>query len=1589
MNKKKFIFLFFLVTICTSFVFANLNDIRDREKLFKNQLRYQELRDDDDGGDDECKKTRDCPNLVCNTKKCQRGVCIYTPMNCMDNDACTTNERCEYDQCVSDLVPDCCNHDNQCGDSHPCTTNERCDQGSNTCIYDPVPNCCNIAQDCEATRSICKDAQCISNECIFHPKECSDNHPCTQNERCEMDQCVFDSTPGCCSTSYDCQDNDPCTTNEYCDIQSGECHFNTVANCCVTDYDCTTAAPSCQIGTCNGFNQCEYNPRDCQDNDPCTENEYCDVYSNTCKFDITPGCEPSPCQDCCNHNPLFQEQILIANRGNTTTTVIYADSEQVRSTIIHPSTSEPLYINSPGCCGNDGPIGESKFFWVGDRTESKVRKFDSRTLEEIAALSTCNGVFHMYYHLDADQLWVICDIDKGMTVVRLSTTSVIQAFVPIPAEFVATYKPHDITLSTTSVYVSLLGAPDFSLPSQLIEYSTSTFLETRRLELPANAHLFHTGVPGDFLFAACQQDNSVLVVDILTLTIKDIYHVPNAHGIWEQGGVVYVLNIGAMDPTGTFMEDLQSPLNVPDTLWLFTYNQQGILSLIQGSPFNLPANNPHNIIPTFSRHKLFIDHTASSQLSVCDLDNNGIPILPCRLVNIPSGSIGIPESESVGLQTPMGIGRMKPLCDCYTSCTDFEPCTVNEYCDENIGICRFDLDPDCDGLPDCPHNVNITIHDCSKLVIVEKPQHIYEFCHTSSFLGEESAVVLSFDPYDDCELNKRGTCDNRLSVHEEPSHYCLHDALYDDNGCSLVSGDHALSMQGFVDNFVWNNTTPMKSTFTYDEQAGTGHIQGILVGVENPNVVLKMDLWLSGILPEGQIPSSPSPFANLPTNCYVENGGQINTTEWRYFTTAHGSLTGVHDTPYAGLHITIGTPIGSLQFGYGANNKNDHFGLGGWFTWLVSNQPYDHYLHVNNPTTVADINVDVDHNCTVPIDYCELFGEPQVPPANGWEVVVSGHSPWRNITYCKDFSLDELLSCRSYEDPNTRLFGTEQSEDYVLTYNGTLYANTLLPLHCEYHDYDGICGEIRPFDTQFDIKITIDAKGTVSVSYISKAINLQVRWLKNVWLMGEEAGNIKVVIETKIMNYEQSYPHEETTKLINGFIDTAKETGYPLTITDDTPPCTYHDNYCIQEWCLVSENARQNNVDDFSGGKPIVFTLEVNGHPRQDIYIHIDLKAKHIGSQQHLNGEIDASLQLYLDKDFHYLYEYAPNKPLYDCSNICGLLELEYQRHLKLKLQKVYICYLIDGNIPPYDPHYPDQTGCNTPGAIHKLAYSTDPYENVGPEHYFEIVEEPPFYDFQEGFCLQVHAYTYYKQIIQVHWHAEEVGGEGGIIEKIVEYDMGDGSRESRHYDDYHSNTDYAVHCPHGLVYSYEARKCKARIGTYGYESNHDDDDDNSYVSHPPSYYNKYSPKPHRKSHGHGNYGNEYNHDRSHSNTNVFTVIVIILILIAILCALLYLYGIVPGCWCCKKNLKTYTYPSFHSITQVQQNNVHVDDRDTINIHHHNTNTNTNTNNNQTNIHNNNTQLLHRNTTNIQNNHQQYQQQNIYNVDDVDFIIPN
>lgn len=208
---------------------------------------------------------------VCNgVETCQSGSCAAgTAPDCSDGTPCTTDTCVPALGCQHTAVPGCCFVDADCIDNSACTVDERCVSG--TCVS--APRNCNDGNPC--TADACDPQVGCLNPPLVDGSSCADGNACDGVEACTAGVCLAGIPP-------DCDDRNFCTLDG-CDNATG-CRHLPLPNCCNTDADCTDADQCTVDERCLANHSCTSSPRVCQDGNACT--------LDTC--DPAAGCQFAP-----------------------------------------------------------------------------------------------------------------------------------------------------------------------------------------------------------------------------------------------------------------------------------------------------------------------------------------------------------------------------------------------------------------------------------------------------------------------------------------------------------------------------------------------------------------------------------------------------------------------------------------------------------------------------------------------------------------------------------------------------------------------------------------------------------------------------------------------------------------------------------------------------------------------------------------------------------------------------------------------------------------------------------------------------------------------------------------------------------------------------------------------------------------------------------------------------------------------------------------------------------------------------------------------------------------------------------------------
>ncbi|MCB9890069.1 MAG: hypothetical protein H6833_00290 [Planctomycetes bacterium] len=151
-----------------------------------------------------------------------------------------------------------------------------------------------------------------------------------------------------------------------------------------------------------------------------------------------------------------------------------------------------------------------------------------------------------------------------------------------------------------------------------------------------------------------------------------------------------------------------------------------------------------------------------------------------------------------------------------------------------------------------------------------------------------------------------------------------------------------------LETYAWEGTD--RSFVQYTN--GTARLRGTVASVNNWNRRFTVDLMLSGYT--GTAPKDSPYLYGLKSSALIKNGGPIDPSSWRYYTTMNGTLGGMGDL--TGWKVALTRTGPAFQMGVGANLRSIHNGASGWFTTKVLSRGAKWWL--NAPWGDYNFNLD-------------------------------------------------------------------------------------------------------------------------------------------------------------------------------------------------------------------------------------------------------------------------------------------------------------------------------------------------------------------------------------------------------------------------------------------------------------------------------------------------------------------------------------------------------------------------------------------------------------------------------------------------------
>jgi DNA-binding beta-propeller fold protein YncE len=226
--------------------------------------------------------------------------------------------------------------------------------------------------------------------------------------------------------------------------------------------------------------------------------------------------------------------VVVANRGSASISVIDVQTSGVTHVPVpilpDDLPPEPMYTQYSAI---------HDLVFVGDRANDRVVALNAFDYSLNTVIPVGNGVFHMWSDDARNQLWVVNDGHKSISVINLTTLNVEKTF-STPSDLIDLGgRPHDVILdpNAPAAYVTMIGVNDPAHPNSdfVVTYNTNTFTEIDRQSVGDDAHVALSAA-NNLLFVTTQGADAVSVLDRATLNpvAGSPIAIPNAHGARRQ-----------------------------------------------------------------------------------------------------------------------------------------------------------------------------------------------------------------------------------------------------------------------------------------------------------------------------------------------------------------------------------------------------------------------------------------------------------------------------------------------------------------------------------------------------------------------------------------------------------------------------------------------------------------------------------------------------------------------------------------------------------------------------------------------------------------------------------------------------------------------------------------------------------------------------------------------------------------------------------------------------------------------------------------------------------------------------------------------
>jgi hypothetical protein len=277
---------------------------------------------------------------------------------------------------------------------------------------------------------------------------------------------------------------------------------------------------------------------------------------------------------------------------------------------------------------------------------------------------------------------------------------------------------------------------------------------------------------------------------------------------------------------------------------------------------------------------------------------------------------------------------------------------------------------------------------------------------------------------------------------------------------------------------------------------GTAQLAGVVAARRNPTLRFAVDLRFGQRVSAGEPTNPPlgSPKKALAPGAYVENGGPIDASTWRYYETTQGTLIGLE--AFEGFDLAV-TRIGpAFQVGVGANGVNLRNGGSGWIAWTPLGGQQQALTGKGGEGGVGDLYLDLDRDlgeCVEPAEkdpryYSGGAGHALYAPGIGKDFVFSSGGQFveladgtarltgvveRASAPTQRFMVDVVFSGRL--DPGMPGYAPPMSPKKELASTAYVPNGPVDPSH--WHYYEGIDGTLTGLDAFDGALVQVKRRG--------------------------------------------------------------------------------------------------------------------------------------------------------------------------------------------------------------------------------------------------------------------------------------------------------------------------------------------------------------------------------------------------------------------------------------------------------------------------------------------------------------------------------